>query len=236
MVDFKYDFAFLIKMIKYVFLPVLVVVILTAFIIYMYSRNIKKKDIKRYNYLVEFWTTFLAILIIGSLFAVTVGFSVSLSNAIRMYNLVEGHEVIYYLVLGCPFIPLLFLVIYIYRIIIVILSKPKKEKQLVKEEDIVPEPSNVVVQEENITKDIEEVPNEAIEDNNEELAVPIVVTENDHLGEMSTTSNIETIKDRDFTPIVAPERNDNNIVQIEEHEEENINNKPTKEIEEIEVL
>lgn len=236
MVDFKYDFAFLIKMIKYVFLPVLAVVILTAFIIFIYSRSVKKKDIKRYNYLVEFWTTFLAILIIGSLFAVTVGFAVSLSDAIRMYNLVEGHEVIYYLVLGCPLIPLLFLVVYIYRMIIVLLSKPKKEKELVKEEDIVPEPSNVVVQEENIEKNIEEVPNETIEDNNEELADPIVVTESDNLEETSTSSNIEMIEHRDFTPIVVPERNDNNIVQIEENEEENIHNEPVEEIEEIELL
>lgn len=235
MVDFKYDFAFLIKMIKYVFLPVLAVVILTGFIIYIYSRNVKKKDIKRYNYLVEFWTTFLAILIIGSLFAVTVGFSVSLSNAIRMYNLVEGHEVIYYLVLGCPLIPLLFLVVYIYRMIIVLLSKPKKEKELVKEEDIVPEPNNVVMQEENIEKDVEEVSNNPIEDN-EVLADPIVVTESDNMEETSTSSNIEMIEDRDFTPIVTPERNDHSIVQIEEHEEENIQNEPTEEIEEIEVL
>lgn len=244
MVDFKYDFAFLIKMIKYVFLPVLAVVILTAFIIFIYSRSVKKKDIKRYNYLVEFWTTFLAILIIGSLFAVTVGFSVSLSNAIRMYNLVEGHEVIYYLVLGCPLIPLLFLVIYIYRMVIVLLSKPKKEKELVKEEDIVPEPSNVVVQEENIEKGIEEVSTEAMEEDedNEELADPIVVTESDNIEETSTSSNIEMIEDRDFTPIVAPERKDDTINQIvednnsliEETEVENTNSEDIEE--EIELL
>lgn len=193
MVDFKYDFAFLIKMIKYVFLPVLAVVIVTAFIIYIYSRKVKKQDIKRYNYLVEFWTTFLAILIIGSLFAVTVGFAISLSDAIKMYNLVEGHEPIYYLVICSPLIPLLFLVIYIYRMIIVLLNKPKKQRELAKEEDIVPEPSAIV---EEHKEDLNE---------NEELVSPIVVSESDNL-EQNELPKQEVIEVREFTPIVAPER------------------------------
>lgn len=142
MVNFKYDFTFLLKMIKFVFLPILAVVILTAFIIMIYSKKVKERDIKKYNYLVEFWTTLLAIMVIGALLAVTIGFSISLSKAIEMYNLVKGNEVIYYIVLATPLVPLLFLIIYIYRIIIVLINKPKEEKkQIVPEEEIVPEPS-----------------------------------------------------------------------------------------------
>ena len=46
MVDFKYDFSFLIKMIKFIFLPVVAIVILTAFIIMIYSKKIKQKGWK----------------------------------------------------------------------------------------------------------------------------------------------------------------------------------------------
>ncbi len=178
MVNFKYDFTFLLKMIKFVFLPVLAVVILTAFIIMIYSKKVKEKDIKKYNYLVEFWTTLLAIMVIGALLAVTIGFSISLSRAIEMYNLVKGNEVIYYIVLATPLVPLLFLVIYIYRIIVVLINKPKEEKkQMVLEEEIIPEPSIV----ENKNLDIEEV------SDNSDFSKPLVFDEN--------TVNQETIED-----------------------------------------
>lgn len=237
MVDFKYDFAFLIKMIKYVFLPVLAVVILTALIIYIYSRKVKKQDMQRYNYLVEFWTTFLAILIIGSLFAVTVGFAISLSNAIRMYNLIEGHEVIYYLVICSPLIPLLFLVIYIYRMIIVLLSKPKKQKELVSKDEIVPEPSAIVEKKE---PEIEEVESIVENDNNEdELFSPIVVTESD-VEEVEETPQHEEIEVREFVPIVTPERDtdleQNTIEEVNEPEELNDDSEEKINMEEIELL
>lgn len=221
MVNFKYDFAFLLKMIQYVFLPVLIVVIVTALIIYIYSKKIKKQDIKRYNYLVEFWTTFLAILIIGSLSAVTIGFSVSLSNTIRMYNLVKGNEVIYYLVICSPLIPLLFLVIYIYKMIIVLLNKPKKQREIAKEEDIVPEPTAVI--EENLESELKE---EKIEIDKEELSGPIVINENNNIKEKDTSKQ-EVIEVREFTPVITPER----YVNSEKIELNSVTEPMTKDIE-----
>lgn len=183
MVNFKYDFTFLLKMIKFVFLPVLAVVILTAFIIMIYSKKVKEKDVKKYNYLVEFWTTLLAIMVIGALLAVTIGFSISLSRAIEMYNLVKGNEVIYYIVLATPLVPLLFLIIYIYRIIVVLINKPKEEKkQMVPEEEIVPEPSIV----ENNVLDTEDV------SDNSDFTKPLVFSD-------ENTDNQETIENNDDT-------------------------------------
>lgn len=130
MINFAYDFSFLFKIIKYVLIPVLLVVTLTSFIIMVYSKKVKKKDIERYNYLVEFWTTLLAILIVGGLFAVTLGFSISLSNTIRMYDLVKGHELIYYLVLATPILPLVFLIVYVYKIILTVINKPSENDKI----------------------------------------------------------------------------------------------------------
>lgn len=191
MVNFKYDFTFLLKMIKFVFLPVLAVVILTAFIIMIYSKKVKEKDVKKYNYLVEFWTTLLAIMVIGALLAVTIGFSISLSRAIEMYNLVKGNEVIYYIVLATPLVPLLFLIIYIYRIIVVLINKPKEEKkQMVPEEEIVPEPSIV----ENNVLNTEDVSDDS------DFTKPLVFSdENTANQEIDSLENQETIENNDDT-------------------------------------
>lgn len=206
MVDFKYDFSFLLKMIKFVFLPVLAVVILTAFIIFIYSKRVKKKDIKRYNYLVEFWTTLLAIMIIGALSAVTVGFSVSLSRSIKMYNLVEGNEFIYYMVLLVPVVPLIFLCVYIYRIIIVLINKPTKEKNVeISKDEIVPEPS--VIDKDNFS-DIA---------SNDDFTQPLVFSTTNQINEeakvdsIGKNNNLKQIEELDEKSEILEEENSDEI-------------------------
>lgn len=232
MVDFKYDFSFLIKMIKFVFLPVLAIVILTAFIIVIYSKKVKQKDIKRYNYLVEFWTTLLAIMVIGALLAVTIGFSISLSESIKLYNLVEGNEVIYYIVLATPLIPLLFLVIYIYRMIIVLINKPKKQKKIeVEEQEIIPEPSVIEkntssVSDERTDKDTTEglATDADTNDEDEEFVPPLVFSDSiAEVNQSETNTDDEENSNKDLE-----ESEENNVETLDSVEEENN--------EEIEVL
>lgn len=227
MVDFKYDFSFLIKMIKFVFLPVLAIVILTAFIIMIYSKKVKQKDIQRYNYLVEFWTTLLAIMVIGALLAVTIGFSISLSESIKLYNLVEGNEVIYYIVLATPLIPLLFLVIYIYRMIIVLINKPKKQRKIeVEEQEIIPEPSVIerntsLVSDDKIDKDTTEGldTNDEIKGGDEEFVPPLVFSDNIaevNQSEINTDSgeipskNFEKIEEKNVETLDGVDEEENN--------------------------
>lgn len=227
MVDFKYDFSFLIKMIKFVFLPVLAIVILTAFIIMIYSKKVKQKDIQRYNYLVEFWTTLLAIMVIGALLAVTIGFSISLSESIKLYNLVEGNEVIYYIVLATPLIPLLFLVIYIYRMIIVLINKPKKQRKIeVEEQEIIPEPSVIekntpLVSDDKIDKDTTEGldTNDEIKGVDEEFVPPLVFSDNIaevNQSEINTDSgeiprkNYEKIEEKNVETLDGVDEEENN--------------------------
>lgn len=217
MVDFKYDFSFLLKMIKFVFLPVLAVVILTAFIIVIYSKKVKKKDIQKYNYLVEFWTTLLAIMVIGALLAVTIGFSISLTESIKMYNLIEGNEIIYYIVLATPLIPLLFLVIYIYRMIIVLINKPAKQRKIdVPEKEIVPEPSVVV-------QNNETVQNEENKNNTMEFSSPLNFSEKVE-SEMPKEVEIDTKETL------------NNNPQLENNSSEEESKNSDDEVEELELL
>ncbi len=129
MVSYTYDYSFLLKTLKYIFLPILAIVAIVGFIVFMYSRRTKKDNIEKYNYIIDLWTTLLAIAIIGGLFAVTLGFSLSLTNTIRSYDLIKGHEVVYYIVLSTPVVPLIFLFIYLYRFIVTVYNKPKTEEK-----------------------------------------------------------------------------------------------------------
>ena len=89
-----------------------------------------EKDIKRYNYVVNFWTSLLAIVIIGALFAVTIGFSKSLVNSMIAYKLVESNKSFYYIVMALPLFPFVFLVLYIVKFIKVVMNKVNKPKKL----------------------------------------------------------------------------------------------------------
>lgn len=137
-VSFTYDYSFLIKTLKYILLPVVAIVTIVGFFVFIYSRRAKKDNIERYNYIIDLWTTLIAIFVVGVLFAITLGFSLSLTSTIKSLNLVEGHEFIYYLVLITPVVPLIFLFIYIYKFILTLANKPKEDKNsdIVEEKEI----------------------------------------------------------------------------------------------------
>ena len=117
--------------------------------------------------------------------------------------LVKGNEIIYYLVLVTPIIPLIFLAIYIYRMIIVILNKPKETPKKLNADEIVPEPSNINYDQ--IDSNIEEITPSSREG---EILPPLVVTE-ENKDIPSITSEKELIE-KDYTaPIVVSERKEN---------------------------
>lgn len=145
MVTYAYDYSFLLKTLKYIFLPILAVVIIVGFIVFMYSRKTKKENIEKYNYIIDLWTTLLAITVIGALFAITLGFSLSLTKTIRIYDLIKGHEIIYYLVIATPVVPLIFLCIYLYKFVVTIFNKPKTaiKNEEKKVQNIIKEPEDI---------------------------------------------------------------------------------------------
>lgn len=132
-VGFTYDYSFLMKTLKYVLLPVMAIVVVVGFFVFIYSRRSKKDNIEKYNYVIDLWTTLIAIVVVGALLAVTLGFSLSLTNTIKSLNLIEGHELIYYIVLITPIVPGIFLLIYIYKFILTLANKPKNN-EVAKEE------------------------------------------------------------------------------------------------------
>ena len=127
MVSFVYDYSFLLKTIKYILLPVIAIVAIVGFSVFIYSRKSKKENIEKYNYIIDLWTTLIAIVVVSTLFAITLGFSLSLTNTIKSLDLIKGHEIIYYIVIATPILPFIFLLIYLYTFILTIINRPKED-------------------------------------------------------------------------------------------------------------
>lgn len=129
----RFDFSFFLELLKYIFIPVVIVVIVTGIAIAIYSSTIKEKDIKRYNYVVGFWSCLLAIVIIGALTAITIGFSKSLTDSMVAYDLVANNRMFYNIVKFLPLFPIVFLILYIGKFVRIVLHKAPKPKELEKE-------------------------------------------------------------------------------------------------------
>lgn len=128
-VAMRFDLSLFMDLVKYVFIPVLIIVVIMGIAIFIYSGSIKEKDIQRYNYVTNFWTCLLANVVIGGLLAITIGFSVSITNSMVVYHLVEDNRTFYYIVMALPLFPLAFLILYIVKFIKVVLSKNKNRKE-----------------------------------------------------------------------------------------------------------
>jgi len=115
----------ILDLVKYVFVPVLIIVVVMGIAIFIYSGSIKEKDINRYNYVTNFWTCLLANVVIGGLLAITIGFSVSITNSMVVYHLVDENRTFYYIVMALPLFPLAFLILYLVKFIKVVLNKKK---------------------------------------------------------------------------------------------------------------
>ncbi len=124
-VTMRFDLSLFLDLVKYVFVPVLIIVVVMGIAIFIYSGSIKEKDINRYNYVTNFWTCLLANVVIGGLLAITIGFSVSITNSMVVYHLVDENRTFYYIVMALPLFPLAFLILYIVKFIKVVLSKKK---------------------------------------------------------------------------------------------------------------
>ena len=114
-VTMRFDLSLFLDLVKYVFVPVLIIVVVMGIAIFIYSGSIKEKDINRYNYVTNFWTCLLANVVIGGLLAITIGFSVSITNSMVVYHLVDENRTFYYIVMALPLFPLAFLITICYN-------------------------------------------------------------------------------------------------------------------------
>lgn len=116
----KFDFLFLSKLILFILIPVMLIVGIGSVLTKRYSKKISKDNISFYNYTMDYLSTLIAVLVVGILLAIVGCFSFYFAYAMRIRHIITGNEVIYYIILITPIIPLTFLLYYIRKLIIAI--------------------------------------------------------------------------------------------------------------------
>lgn len=114
----KFDFLFLIKLIMYILIPVILIVGIGSIVTKRYSKKISKDNISFYNYTMDYLSALIAIIVVSILLIIVGYFSIHFAHIMRIKHVVTGNEVLYYIVLFTPFVPLTFLLYYIRKLII----------------------------------------------------------------------------------------------------------------------
>ncbi len=123
-----YDIPYMKGIMTYVFVPVVIVVLLVGISLFVYSKKNKDHDDPHYNFVMDFWSSLIGIIITGTILAIAVGFSVAMTEKMQEYGLVEEKKMLYYLLKYFIVIPFIFVIWYIVKFLKTIYHKPKKKK------------------------------------------------------------------------------------------------------------
>ena len=80
---------------KWVFIPVSVMVVIVGLIALIYKKV--SKNTNRTNRMIDFFTSLLAIVVTSLLLVIVVSFAISFIETMRERNLIEANKLIYYL-------------------------------------------------------------------------------------------------------------------------------------------
>ncbi len=129
------DFDLLIKLIIYVFLPMLGIILLSRLVVALCCRKTKKENPNRYQHILSYWSSFVAISTTIVLLAITVIYTFNFTKTMTAKGLVEKYKIIYYLMLFFPIIPFGFLIYYIIELV-TIEKRVKRQNTMALEEEI----------------------------------------------------------------------------------------------------
>ena len=105
----KFDFLFLIKLIMYILIPVVLIVGIGSIVTKRYSKKISKNNISFYNYTMDYLSALIAIVVVSILLIIVGYFSIHFAHIMRIKHIIIGNEVLYYIILVTPIVPLTFL-------------------------------------------------------------------------------------------------------------------------------
>lgn len=123
----------------YIILPLTVVLLLFFAGTKIYSALKEDKDINQTNYAINYWTNVLGILVTAILLSVSIGFALSFTQTVRDLNAIEENAFLYYFFMVFPFIPFIFLIVYIRKFIV---NMKRKEKLDELDKDVEEENTN----------------------------------------------------------------------------------------------
>ena len=113
----KFDFIFFTKLILYILVPVILVVGIGSFLTKKYSKRVSKNNISYYNYTMDYLSALIAIVVVIVLLVIVGCFSFYFAHAMRIKHVITGNEIVYYIVLFTPIVPLTFLLFYVRKLI-----------------------------------------------------------------------------------------------------------------------
>lgn len=203
-VRFVYDLSYVKQMIKYLGIPFLIFIVISASILLIYSIAHKNHDDPKYKYNMNLYTLFISIILVASLFAILVGFALAFKKQVDAANI---QSIVTYIVLAAPILPLISLIALFIKAIRLMKNKPvRQDEEQIKVEENTP---NTIAPEPTVGVDITEV--NTPENSNSILNIP------------PASSNM--FSSANFFPnpnIASP----NDIVPPNNSETTNINNNP----------
>lgn len=123
-----YDIPYMKGIMKYVLVPVIIVILIVGICLFIYSKKHKDHEDPHYNFVMDFCSSLIGIIITGAILAIAVGFSFAMTEKMREYGLVEEKKALYYLLKYFIIIPFIFVVWYIVKFLKTIYYKPSRKK------------------------------------------------------------------------------------------------------------
>lgn len=109
---FEYNFSYLNKVIYFFAIPLIVIFLIFIIGLIIYSKKTKNKN-NKYIYNMNFYSLLLAIIVCGFLTAFSIGFSINFSKSILSNKIIDNNNLLLCLSIIFPFIPFLFLILFI---------------------------------------------------------------------------------------------------------------------------
>ena len=123
-----YNFPYIKEILKYVLIPVVLVVFIVSIILFIYSKKHKDHENPHYNFVMDFWSSLIGIIITGAILAIAVAFSLAMTEKMVEYKLTEDKKMLYYLLKYFIIVPAVFVIWYIVKFLKTIYYKPHSNK------------------------------------------------------------------------------------------------------------
>lgn len=123
-----YDIPYLKVIMTYVLIPVVIIVLIAGVCLFFYSKKQKDHEDPHYNFVMDFWSSLIGIIVTAAILALAIGFSVAMTEKMREYHLVEEKKMLYYLLRYFVILPFVFVIWYIVKFIKTIYYKIQDNK------------------------------------------------------------------------------------------------------------
>ena len=110
-VDINFDLFY--KLLLYVLLPTIAMIVLSRIIVSLCTRKIKETNLNKYYFILNYWTSLVAMIITIVLIIITYMYSNYFIGTLQDKGLIEKAKSLYYMVRFSPAIPAVFFVYYL---------------------------------------------------------------------------------------------------------------------------